>query len=442
MDEEELSSAKPNQSLSSDTLQNRHLELLTANFISEIMSTRYLMSKLQAFEKELTQYKQRVEFNGDINPNLEVCEKAMQDLKLQLLMPPKDFIANEQAVQDRKSQILSEPAPLTDFDSEPDSDLDSEPDSDFVSGVASQEIQEEQVGLNSLKAVFRSFISEELKVNQLIDKLTRFKGKVKSIEGLEPKIHVLLQTGDRDNFFHKEDYQEEGKNMSFLDYLSLFHESDLNDGYETLVSLRTRAVDQGKNLSRKLIHVIFMMSKAQETVFKLQALRDSLSWIGEGESTMVVNKFIDLLHTADIEMFKKRGSLKRKAAVLCDETEAAVGCDETEAAEYDHSDYLIFFLLKEICRLELFWMHRGLPDPKMSMMTDTFRSLEDGMRDCERQLKMFKSQYLNMVDGSAFGFQEEDFLSMRQKDEYKAMELKMGELWNGIEESGLEVLLA
>ncbi|XP_050238781.1 uncharacterized protein LOC126688202 [Mercurialis annua] len=434
MDEQELSSAKPNQSLSSDTLQNRPLELLTAKVTLEILSTRYLMSKLQAFEKELTQYKQRVEFNGDINPNLEVCEKAMRDLKLQLLMPPKDFIANEQAVQDRKSQILSEPAPLTDFDSESDSDFDSEPDSDFVSGVASQEIQEEQVGLNSLKAVFRSFISEELTVDQLIGKLTRFKGKVKRIEGLEPKIHVLLQTGDQDYLFNKEDYQEEGKNMSFLDYLNLFNESSFDDGYETLISLRTRAVDQGKDLSRKLIHVIFMMSKAQENLFKLQALRDSLSWIGEGESTMVVNKFIDLLHTADIEML--RGSLKRKAAVLCDETEAAMGRDETEAAGYDHSDYLVFFLLKGICRLELFWTHRGLPDPEMSMMADTFRSLEDGMRDCERELEMFKSQYLNMVDGSAFGFGEEDFLSMKQKDEYKAMELKMDELWNGIEESG------
>ncbi|XP_050203856.1 uncharacterized protein LOC126653901 [Mercurialis annua] len=332
-----------------------------------------LMYKLEDFEREITRYKQEPDFNSDLEPYLKVCEKAVQDFKHNVLL-------------------------------------------------------DQTVGFESLKALLSSSVlPKKLKVTELGDKLTRFKGKGKRIEGLELKIHAVLQTGDQDNYFNKEDYQKEGKNISFLDYLNLFQESNVNHDYETLTSLKTRAVIQGKNLSRKLIHVIFMMSMCGEIMFKLEALGDSLSWIGEGENTVVVKRFIDLLHAADDVMVKKiKESLKGEAVVML---------DETKAAEHDHSDDLIFLLLKEICRLELFWTRRALPDPEMSTMEDAFLSMASDMRDCEEGLEMFKTHFIELVQEGAFGFEEEDFLTMKQKDEYKAMELEMNKLWNRIEES-------
>ncbi|XP_050238997.1 uncharacterized protein LOC126688374 [Mercurialis annua] len=333
--------------------------------------TNQLMSKLEDFKREITLFKKELDFNSDLEPYLEACEKAVQDFKHNILL-------------------------------------------------------DQTVGLKGLKALLSpSLLPKHLKVVELGDKLTRFKGRVKRIEGLEPKIHALLQPGDQDNYFNEEDYRKEGKNTSFLDYLKLFEESNVDNGYETLISLKTRAVNQGKNLSRKLIHVIFMMSMCEEIMFKLEFLGDSLSWIGEGENTVVVKRFIDLLHVADHVMVTKiKESLEGEAML-----------DETQAAAHDHSDDLIFLLLKEICRLELFWTRRGLPDPEMSIMEDVFLSMASDIRDCEEGLAMFKTHFIELVEEGTFDFEEEDFLTMKQKDEYKAMELEMNKLWNRIEES-------
>ena len=85
--------------------------------------------------------------------------------------------------------------------------------------------------------------------------------------------------------------------------------------------------------------------------------------------------------------------------------------------EQDVTDGIFLALLKEIFRLELFWMHRVFPDSKMSLMKNVYP--------------------LMVTDLETFGQAMESLEVMKsimETHDYEAMDLKINELWDQIEE--------
>ncbi|EEF35281.1 conserved hypothetical protein [Ricinus communis] len=305
------------------------------------------------------------------------------------------------------------------------------------SGSEGEEEEEEEENFDKLKALLNATVNSNIK--QLYDKISRFKSaESKEIHGLEHKIHALLNDGDQDYTDFKNADQGESNKISFLDCLKKFDESDAAVDYETLKSLKTRAINHGKHLSHLVIILMFLKLNTEGVRAKLQVLGDSLKWVSQDENSVVINRFLDLLHTADTIMshMKENESLERKAMLMLEEEEAAgfEGNINQELQE-DGTDRPILGLLKEICRLELFWMHRGLPDSiKTSVMDDTFPMLVSDMEKCEDALKWLE---LDVRYPRAFIFREDHQTGM-ESDDYKAMESKINELWNGIQESEKE----
>ncbi|EEF35207.1 conserved hypothetical protein [Ricinus communis] len=109
---------------------------------------------------------------------------------------------------------------------------------------------------------------------------------------------------------------------------------------------------------------MFLNSKTEGVRAKFQVLGDSLKWVSQGEDSVVIKRFLDLLHTTDTIMSHKKEneSLERKAMLMLEEEEAAgFEGNINQELEEDVTDKPILGLLKEICRLELFWMIEDCP---------------------------------------------------------------------------------
>ncbi|EEF35280.1 conserved hypothetical protein [Ricinus communis] len=304
----------------------------------------------------------------------------------------------------------------------------------IASGSEEEEVNDEK--FVQLSALFDLTVYGN--INRAHRNISRFKSaESKEIHGLEPKIHALVTEGDRDYTDYNAD-QGEIKKISFLDCLKDFDESDAAVGYETLKSLKTRAINHGKDLSRLVINLMFLESDTEGLRAKFQILGDLLKWASQGERTVVIRRFLDLLHTADAIMshWKNNKSLEQKAVLVLEEEEAA-GSEGSIDRELGEETDVFFGLMKEIFRLELFWVHPGLPDSIKTKLKDyAFPLLVADMKRCEEALKWLELD-VKLSKPCTFKFRE-DHQTFMETDDYKAMESKINELWNGIQESEKE----
>ncbi|EEF29176.1 conserved hypothetical protein [Ricinus communis] len=304
----------------------------------------------------------------------------------------------------------------------------------IASGSEEEEVKDEN--FVKLKALFDLTVGNIKRAHR---KISRFKSaESKKIHGLEPKIHALVAEGDRDYTDYDNADQGEIKKISFLDCLKEFDESDAAIGYETLKSLKTRAINHGINLSCLVINMMFLKLETEGLREKFQILGDSLKWASQGEKTVVIRRFLDLLDTADAIMshWKNNESLERKAVLMLEEEEAA-GFEGNIDLELGEETDIFFGLLKEIFRLELFWIHPGLPDSIKTKLKDyAFPLLVADMEQCEEALKWLELD-VKLSEPCTFNFRE-DHQTFMETDDYKSMESKINELWNRIQESEKE----
>ncbi|XP_055962259.1 uncharacterized protein LOC126653539 [Mercurialis annua] len=154
---------------------------------------------------------------------------------------------------------------------------------------------------------------------------------------------------------------------------------------------------------------------------KFKVLKDSLKWVSEGEYTVVIERLLDLLKTADMKLCKNKAEL-----IL----------EDDEELEEDVTDELILSLMKEICYFELFWMQRRVM-PNSNIAFDQELLVAD-LKRCEEGLKKLEIEVNELLDASALTFGEDDHLILNESGDYKAMEAKINELWDQTEEPEAE----
>ena len=174
------------------------------------------------------------------------------------------------------------------------------------------------------------------------------------------------------------------------------------------------------------------MPDGNKLMGKFKVIATSLKWLylsGENNS-VVIQRIVAMLNKADTEMRKKMESMKTLApfkvlgAVII---ESWFEIKDQELVE-DDTDVYVIELLKNILRLECFWVHRGLPDSKMSVK-DAFPSLLADQKEFEEALETVELGIKYLTGPN---------VNMKETNEYKAMDSKINELWNRIEESEKE----
>ncbi|EEF31647.1 conserved hypothetical protein [Ricinus communis] len=214
-----------------------------------------------------------------------------------------------------------------------------------------------------------AFLDEPVKINfqEFTEKTARLVGQDNGIEGLEAKIHALFCQDEDQDF--KNDESESKR--CFLEWLKEFDGSDADKA--TLERLKNRAIVEGNNLSRHLVDTVFLMShhKYDEMLERIRVLETSLEWVLEGERSVVIHRVLEILRAPDIRLRNKN------PFEMADCPGVGQGVIKMEDL-----DDIIFRLLKEIFRLELFWVHQRFPDSKDSFM-GAIPSLVDDIDECE-----------------------------------------------------------
>ncbi|EEF31127.1 conserved hypothetical protein [Ricinus communis] len=307
--------------------------------------------------------------------------------------------------------------------------------------------QQEGGNFENLKALLDTPVTN---IKRLHEKINRFSLRDKRFKGLEAKMLALLHEDEDKDF--KNDEGE--RKRSFLDLLKECDESDA--GSKALRELKIKAVNLGINLSRLVVDLMFLDSVPvdYDMLVKFQVLATSLTWIFEGENSVVLRRIFDLIVTANGELRKMKESKKAqmsmavmieeewfiksryKEELMIEEAGSQRMNQEQEGLIEDHADKPILLLLKGILCLECFWMHRGLPNSKISLK-NAIPLLEAEILKCEEALKLIKDKVKDLIKIYASWFGEE-VLNMKQSDEYRAMDSKIYELWSRIEESDME----
>ncbi|EEF31646.1 conserved hypothetical protein [Ricinus communis] len=285
-------------------------------------------------------------------------------------------------------------------------------------GTKKAKEEEKRTDFKYLRALFKKHV--DIKFVEFDEKTIRFINEDKSIQGLEAKIHALLCQDDDKDF--KNDKIKSKK--CFLEWLKEFDGSDADK--ETLKSLKNRAIVKGVNLSRALVDIMFFMSyeKYEEMLETFLVLEASLEWVLKGETSVVIHRILEILQTADIKLRNKKHS------EMVDNPSAGKEVITLEIRG-SFTDDMIFRLLKEIFRLELFWVHQGLPDSKDSLM-GVIPSLAADIIECETVLIEVAAQIRDSVEIWLFGVFEAE--ELRETPEYEAVDAKIDQLWEKVED--------
>ncbi|EEF31650.1 conserved hypothetical protein [Ricinus communis] len=254
-----------------------------------------------------------------------------------------------------------------------------------------------------------------------IDDKTRRFLSLGLIQEMKAKMYPLLQD---QVFKHHQEGQWTMK--SFLDWIK---ECDASiDCFQWLIELKDRAIKDGINISHLVLNFMFPILGDDRYVAKVEVFVTCLKWVCEGQNSIVIRRIIDLLDAAGLEIKKMRESFKKAHKNSIEE----YSMPWIEDFEEEYTDKYILILLDQILLLESFWMHQGLPSSKIRLKY-SLSLMEIDLGDCEETLERVKFEIDDWTELPAFGLEDTD-MKMKDIDEYKAMVLKVEELWSPIEE--------
>ncbi|EEF42701.1 conserved hypothetical protein [Ricinus communis] len=261
-------------------------------------------------------------------------------------------------------------------------------------------------------------------IKKLFEMIKRFT-KGKEIRSLEGKIYTLLHEGE-ENIFKNHDKESREPKRSFYEWVKdCYYVARFN-------AIKIRAVNPAMAISHAILDIMFLMSENKPTEMgaKFQAFEDTLAWVDRGENTVVISRIVDLIRAADIQLRLKNRlemrSFRGKGVMIPDVKQSNLHDDLEES----FIDRIMYELLEEIFRLELFWVYKRLPYSMRELVYE-FTSLETEVSRFEVSLMALEEEIQELVEDANFGVVDMDW---RESDGYIEMDIKLDEQWHELQE--------
>jgi hypothetical protein len=256
-----------------------------------------------------------------------------------------------------------------------------------------------------------------------------------NISGFETKMQALMREC-KERLIKRAGNSEKNSWTGWMKASHTSNDEESSFGSRSVISLKTRVLIAGLELSNLVIDFVFMMSTRDELAEKIGEFKAAFKWATKLNS-MVIDKVVNLLEMVDREVRKitRSEELKNKGKSVIDDSDGDERSNERIRVQEVLDQFFKQFLyqifvqfLEAFLRLEFITSH-----PKLSgsglRVKKALSMIECDVKHCETVVKSLREDIMALQ--TMFPFKSE-FEDAKMVDARNFVEPKIYELWIGL----------